>query len=136
MDCSSIPEDIKASLILRASRTMLLCFDKAERHLPDRCLRQFAMHQTIPKDVERWERKSRIVDHGVDLMGKMDLALKEWSERWVHVVEGGDIVDEGEYMQWYQKITRKYIGRVTSSLESEYQRTVCLLLSYHYLYFT
>ncbi|KAG5036408.1 Protein MAIN-LIKE 2 [Glycine max] len=124
MDCTAIPEDIKASLILRASRTMLLCFDKAERHLPDRCLRQFAMHQTIPKDVERWERKSRIVDHGVDLMGKMDLALKEWSERWVHVVEGGDIVDEGEYMQWYQKITRKYIGRVTSSLESEYQRTV------------
>ncbi|KAG5016136.1 hypothetical protein JHK85_022272 [Glycine max] len=37
---------------------------------------------------------------------------------------GGDIADEGEYMQWYQKITRKYIRRVTSSLESEYQRTV------------
>lgn len=104
---------------------MLLCFDKAERHLPDRCLRQFGLHQTIPKHVERWERKSRIVDHGVDLMGKMDLALKEWSERWVHIVDGGDITDEGEYMQWYHKITRKYIGRVTSSLESEYQRTVC-----------
>ncbi|OIW17166.1 hypothetical protein TanjilG_18121 [Lupinus angustifolius] len=55
----------------------------------------------------------------------MDLALKEWSERWLHIVEGGgDIADEVEYMQWYQKITRKYIGRVTSSLESEYQRTV------------
>jgi len=105
---------------------MLLCFDKAERHLPDRCLRQFGLHQTIPKDVERWERKSRIVDHGVDLMGKMDLAIKEWSERWVHIVDdGGDITDEGVYMQWYHKITRKYIGRVTSSLESEYQRTVC-----------
>lgn len=106
---------------------MLLCFDKAEMHLPDRCLRQLGMHQTIPKDVERWERKSRIVDHGADLMGKMDIALKEWSERWLHLVEGGDILDdEGGYMQWYQKVTRKYIGRVTSSLESEYQRTVRL----------
>ncbi|XP_027908580.1 protein MAIN-LIKE 2-like [Vigna unguiculata] len=125
LDSTAIPEDTKASLILRASRTMLLCFDKAERHLPDRCLRQFGLHQTIPKDVERWERKSRIVDHGVDLMGKMDLAIKEWSERWVHIVDdGGDITDEGVYMQWYHKITRKYIGRVTSSLESEYQRTV------------
>lgn len=72
MDCSSIPEDIKASLILWESRTMLLCFDKVERHLPDRCLRQFGMHQTIPKYVERWERKSCIVDHGVDLMEKME----------------------------------------------------------------
>lgn len=45
-----------------------------------------------------------------------------------YVVEGGDIADEGEYMQWYQKITRKYIRRVTSSLESEYQRTVFLCL--------
>lgn len=129
MDCAAIPEDIKTSLILQASRTMLLCFDKAERHFPDRCLRQFGMHQTIPRDVERWERKSRIVDHGVDLMGKMDMAIKEWSDRWLHIVEGGgDLSDEDEYMQWYQKITRKYIGRVTSSLESEYQRTVCLCL--------
>ncbi|KAF7843513.1 protein MAIN-LIKE 2-like [Senna tora] len=124
MDCSAIPEDIRASLSLRASRTMLLCFDKAERHLPDRCLRQFGMHQTIPTEVQRWERKSRIVDHGVDLLGKMDLALKEWSERWLYIVESDETVDEGEYMHWYQKITRRYIGRVTSSLESEYQRTV------------
>lgn len=126
MNYASIPEHIKNSLILRASRTMLLCFDKAERHLPDRCLRQFGMHQMIPKDVERWERKCRIVDHGVDLMGKMDMALKEWSERWLRIVEDGGISDEVEYTQWYQKITRKFIGRITSSLESEYQRTVCL----------
>ncbi|KAJ7951578.1 serine/threonine-protein phosphatase 7 long form-like [Quillaja saponaria] len=124
MDSTSIPEDLKSSLNLRASKTMLLCFDKAERHLPDRCLRQFGMHQPIPKDVQRWERKSRIVDHGVDLLGKMDLALKEWTERWLHVVEGDLMADESEYMHWYERITRKCIGRVTSSLESEYQRTV------------
>lgn len=131
MDYAAIPEYIQTSLVLRASRTMLLCFDKAERHLPDRCLRQFGMHQTIPKYVERWERKSRIVDHGADLMGKLDTALKEWSERWLHIVEGGNILDEDEYMQWYQKITRKYIGRVTSSVESEYQRAVRLRLFFY-----
>lgn len=67
-------------------------------------------------------------DRPEGVKGKMDIALKEWSERWLHIAEGGEISDEGEYMQWYQKITRKYIVRVTSSLESEYQRTVCLLL--------
>ncbi|XP_057455217.1 protein MAIN-LIKE 2-like isoform X2 [Lotus japonicus] len=95
MDFTAIPEDIKSCLNLRASRTMLLCFDKAERHLPDRCLRQFGMYQNIPKDVERWERKNRIVDHGIGLKGKMDMALKEWSERWLHIAEGGEISDEG-----------------------------------------
>jgi hypothetical protein len=115
--------------IIIAPKSLTTRFNfKAERHLPDRCLRQFDMHQTIPKDIERWERKSRIVDHGVDLRGKMDTALKEWSERWFRIVENGNLLNESEYMQWYQKITRKYIRRVTSSVESEYQRTVRFFL--------
>ncbi|WJX92115.1 hypothetical protein P8452_73798 [Trifolium repens] len=91
MDYAAIPDYIKMSLPLSASRTMLLCFDKG-KDLPDHCLRQFGMHQTISNDVEWWERKS---------------------------LEGGNILDEDEYMQWYQQITRKHIGRVTSSVESE-----------------
>ncbi|XP_057429382.1 protein MAIN-LIKE 2-like isoform X2 [Lotus japonicus] len=122
MDSMVIPEHIKSTLILGRSKTMLICFDKAERHLPNRCLRQYGMLQSIPDDVERWERKSRGVDGGVDLSGKMESELNEWMDRQLHIVDGDESVDESEYMEWYLRITRKFIGRPIS-LSSEFQRT-------------
>ncbi|KAK7316722.1 hypothetical protein RJT34_00392 [Clitoria ternatea] len=122
MDSMVIPEHIKSTLILGRSKTMLICFDKAERHLPNRCLRQYGMLQSIPDDVERWERKSRGVDGGVDLSGKMESELNEWMDRQLNIVDGDEGVDESEYMEWYLKITRKFIGRPIS-LSSEFQRT-------------
>lgn len=122
MDSMVIPEDIKSTLILGRSKTMLICFDKAERHLPNRCLRQYGMLQSIPEDVQRWERKSRGVDGGVDLSGKMEAELNEWLDRRLHIVEGDDGADENEYMLWFLRITRKFVGRPIS-LSSEFQRT-------------
>ncbi|KAF1881494.1 hypothetical protein Lal_00021472 [Lupinus albus] len=122
LDSMVIPEHIKSSLILGRSKTMLICFDKAERHLPNRCLRQYGMLQSIPDDVERWERKSRGVDGGVDLSGKMEQELNEWMDRLLNIVDGDEGVDESEYMDWYLRITRKYIGRPIS-LSSEFRRT-------------
>ncbi|KAF7815767.1 protein MAIN-LIKE 2 isoform X1 [Senna tora] len=122
MDSMVIPEHIKSTLIIGRSKTMLICFDKAERHLPNRCLRQYGMLQSIPEDVERWERKSRGVDGGVDLSGKMESELNEWMDRQLHIVNGDEGIDESEYMQWYLKITRKFVGRPIS-LSSEFQRT-------------
>ncbi|CAK9184028.1 unnamed protein product [Ilex paraguariensis] len=116
-----IPEDIKNSLILGRSKTMLICFDKAERHLPDRCLRQYGMQQLIPQDVQSWERKSRGVDGGVDLAGKMESELNEWSDRRLHIVEVDEDVEESEYMEWYSNITRKLVGRPIP-ISSEFQR--------------
>lgn len=113
---------------------MLICFEKAERHLPDRCVRQFGMLQGIPNDVHRWERKSRAYDHGVDILGKMQYELDEWAMRRFYVVEGDDDVDEKEYMQWYEKITRKFVGRLTS-VESEFKGKVRLCIT-SYLMFT
>ncbi|GMP67713.1 hypothetical protein CsSME_00027606 [Camellia sinensis var. sinensis] len=100
---------------------MLICFDKAERHLPDRCLRQYGMQQPIPEDVPRWERKSRGVDGGIDLSGKMESELNEWSNRHLHIVEGDEDVDDSDYMQWYLRITRKLVGRPIP-ISSEFQR--------------
>ncbi|KAI4304733.1 hypothetical protein MLD38_040207 [Melastoma candidum] len=122
MDSTVIPEDIKWNLNLGRSKTMLICFDKAERHLPDRCLRQCGIPQPIPEFVAQWQRKNRGVDGGVDLSGKMELELNEWGNRRLNIVEGDDSTDESEYMHWYINITRRFIGRPIS-LSSEFQRT-------------
>ncbi|KAL3506881.1 hypothetical protein ACH5RR_032263 [Cinchona calisaya] len=116
-----IPANILNNLILGRSKTMLICFDKAERHLPDRCLRQFGMNQTIPEDVQKWERKSRGVDGGIDLSLKMESELNEWAHRRLHIVEAEEDVEESEYMQWYLKVTRKLVGRPIP-ISSEFQR--------------
>lgn len=120
---NSIPEEIRNSLMIGRSRTMLICFDKAERHLPDRCLRQYGFPQTIPEEVPLWERKSRGVDGGIDLSVKMESELNEWSERHLHIVEDDEdiYVDEAHYMNWYSRITRKLVGRPIP-ISSEYQR--------------
>ncbi|KAJ9172862.1 hypothetical protein P3X46_016059 [Hevea brasiliensis] len=124
LDSNLIPKSVRSSLILGRSKTMLICFDKAERHLPDRCLRQIGMLQGIPKDVDHWERKSRGVDSGIDLSGKMESELSEWSARKLHIVQDdGGRVDEREYMHWYSRITRKFVGRPVSPLP-QFQRTV------------
>ncbi|CAN1156072.1 Protein MAIN-LIKE 2 [Linum perenne] len=132
MDSTEIPETIRGTLILGRSKTMLICFDKAERHLPDRCLRQYGMFQPIPEDVLRWVRKSRGVDDGVDLSGKMEPELNEWASRYIHIVEGSEAADETAYMEWYLRITRKVIGRPIP-LSTEFQRTIDRIREIAYL---
>ena len=124
MDGRYIPEHIRNSLQLGRSRTMLISFDKAERHLPDRCLKQFGLFQGIPEDVHKWVRKSRGVDGGVNFSSKMEAELNEWEMRWDNIVPDDVLgVDEADYMRWYLGITRKVVGRPIS-LSSEFQRTV------------
>ncbi|KAL8461860.1 hypothetical protein ACS0TY_033090 [Phlomoides rotata] len=110
---SVIPENIKNQLILGRSKTMMICFDYAERHLPDRCLRQFGMPQIMPEQVQRWERKRRDGDSGVNLSEKMESELSEWANRHSHIVgkADGKGLDEDEYMKWYLRITRRFVGR-------------------------
>ncbi|XP_057522716.1 protein MAIN-LIKE 2 isoform X2 [Amaranthus tricolor] len=122
VDPMVIPDEIASSLVLGRSKTMLICFDKAERHLPDRCMKQYGMpHQPIPEPVDRWERKSRGVDGGVDLSGKMESELKEWSERHLQIIHSGEDADDSKYMHWYLRITRRFVGRPIP-LASEFQR--------------
>ncbi|EXC09160.1 hypothetical protein L484_005116 [Morus notabilis] len=153
IDFAVVPDHIKDNLNLKLARTMLICIDKAERHMPDRCLRQFGSPQPIPQKVKRWEKRIRSGDQGIDLTkdtelkakgkvhaevkdltkdtesetkGKVHAEVKDWLDRKQHIVDGVDDVDESEYMQWYEKITRKFIGQ-PESLESEFQRTVAAI---------
>lgn len=81
------------------------------------------MRQPIPLDVQQWERKSRGVDGGVDLSGKMEAELGEWSDRHLRVVDVDEDVEEAQYLHWFLKITRKLVGRPVP-ISSEFQRMV------------
>uniref|UniRef100_A0A2P2IP27 Serine/threonine-protein phosphatase 7 long form homolog n=1 Tax=Rhizophora mucronata TaxID=61149 RepID=A0A2P2IP27_RHIMU len=111
-----IPEDIKHDLILGRSKTTLVCIDKEEKHLPDRCLRQFGMCQPIPQEVQRVNVKTESAGHA-------DSSCTEWQKRQENIVVCDDSLDDSKYKQWYSKITRKYVGRHTS-LESLFRQTV------------
>lgn len=105
--------------------------------MPDRCMRQFGLPQPIPKKVKRWEKRIRALDEGVDLTDEVDSdakerlqsEVKEWLERKLRIIEDVEGVSENEYMEWYERITRKSVGR-PESLESEFQRTASQLLCY------
>ncbi|KAJ4824796.1 hypothetical protein Tsubulata_022786 [Turnera subulata] len=119
---STIPEEFKDSLILGKSKTTLICLDKVERHLPDRCLRQFGMHQPIPEEVLR----IRGHEGEVEPSKIMRSSCAEWARRRDLTVEEDDAIDENDYKRWYSKITRRYIGRHTP-MESSFRLAVTAL---------
>ncbi|XVE78335.1 hypothetical protein DITRI_Ditri13aG0136500 [Diplodiscus trichospermus] len=123
MDSAIIPQEITRTLVFGRSQTMLISFDWAERHHPNRVLRQYGMPQPIPEDVAQWERIRRGAGGGVDLSKKMGSELREWADRAFRIVETDDDADENEYMAWYLRITRKIVGRPIS-LSSECKRMI------------
>lgn len=118
--------------MLGKSRTTIICMDKAEWHLPERCLRQFELRQSIPPDVQRRESKSNELDTEIESSKKLDLELQEWSNRHQNIVgglDGGEDVDETKYTQWYSKITRKKLHR-QAFVPSQFQESVRILFSF------
>ena len=120
-----VPEDIKDTLILGRSRTTLICLDKAEKHLPDRCVRQFGFNQPIPQEVPQWKG----IDGEADQSKSIASSCEDWSKHRDQIVEGDDRVDDSEYLLWYSNITRKFVGRHTS-LESMFRQTVTPLIPF------
>ncbi|XP_073107638.1 serine/threonine-protein phosphatase 7 long form homolog isoform X2 [Elaeis guineensis] len=100
------------------SRVPLLCFHIVEWHYADRVLRQFGIRQPIPIDCDTDVRL-----HHVDLRGRVDQDwsithqhfIQLWESRQDQVIDGasvdGTMDFHDPYMQWYRRITRRFICR-------------------------
>ncbi|XP_048617776.1 serine/threonine-protein phosphatase 7 long form homolog isoform X2 [Brassica napus] len=95
----------------------LICFDVVEWHRPDRVLRQFGLHQTVPAPCDNEKAL-----HSIDKRGK---SVYDWSARHSRHIglwearESSVAFGEPEcrpmdyndpYMEWYRKITRRIIS--------------------------
>lgn len=97
----------------------LICFWIVEWHQPDRCLRQYAMYQTIPSPPCQ-EDKLHIIDANLrDRNWLQDHAqfVTLWNDRHSRLavtphVEGPDLAlpYHGTYLEWYRRITRRFVS--------------------------
>lgn len=90
-----VPGDVWQSLSLGLSRTVLICNDIAERHIPDNCLQQFGMKQPLPILVQPWERNLE-QNEDIDLFDKMKREIQEWTQRHQRIVKD-DYPNEMDY---------------------------------------
>uniref|UniRef100_A0A2N9IAZ4 Aminotransferase-like plant mobile domain-containing protein n=1 Tax=Fagus sylvatica TaxID=28930 RepID=A0A2N9IAZ4_FAGSY len=106
------------------SVTPLICFQIVEWHLPNRALRQFGMQQDIPQPAN-----TDVKLHDCDLRGKVH---ENWRHRWRHYISIWDhrrehVVTRDKmvglmsyhdpYMDWYRRITRRFISRRSGCYE-------------------
>uniref|UniRef100_A0A2N9EHH7 Aminotransferase-like plant mobile domain-containing protein n=1 Tax=Fagus sylvatica TaxID=28930 RepID=A0A2N9EHH7_FAGSY len=121
---SSLPEYCRIGQEVWRSVTPLICFQIVEWHLPNRALRQFGMQQDIPQPAN-----TEVKLHDCDLRGKVH---ENWRQRWRHYISIWDhrrehVVTRDKmvglmsyhdpYMDWYRRITRRFISRRSGCYE-------------------
>uniref|UniRef100_A0A2N9G5I4 Aminotransferase-like plant mobile domain-containing protein n=1 Tax=Fagus sylvatica TaxID=28930 RepID=A0A2N9G5I4_FAGSY len=113
------------------SVTPLICFQIVEWHLPNRALRQFGMQQDIPQPAN-----TDVKLHDCDLRGKVH---ENWRQRWRHYISIWDhrrehvvtrdkmvglMAYHDPYMDWYLRITRRFISRRSGCYEMMQRRHI------------
>uniref|UniRef100_A0A2N9FXJ1 Aminotransferase-like plant mobile domain-containing protein n=1 Tax=Fagus sylvatica TaxID=28930 RepID=A0A2N9FXJ1_FAGSY len=121
---SSLPEYCRIGQEVWRSVTPLICFQIVEWHLPNRALRQFGMQQDIPQPAN-----TDVKLHDCDLRGKVH---ENWRQRWRHYISIWDhrrehvvtrdkmvglMAYHDPYMDWYRRITRRFISRRSGCYE-------------------
>lgn len=106
----------------------LICFDVVELHYPDRVLRQFGQHQSIPancdtiRDLHSVDRRGR---QNTDWVQHHRQFIDMWTDRHARLVSGppldGPMDYSDPYMIWYRRITRLLIGNPANRTDSGYQ---------------
>ncbi|KAH9609414.1 hypothetical protein KSS87_008563 [Heliosperma pusillum] len=105
----------------------LICFEIVEMHLPNRCVRQFGWHQTIPPDCD-----TVLTLHKTDKRGNnRDFAtefasyIEEWENRKENMLEGGVpytgyMSHHEPYMVWYRERTRRIVSPQNNALTQDF----------------
>uniref|UniRef100_A0A2N9GDJ3 Aminotransferase-like plant mobile domain-containing protein n=1 Tax=Fagus sylvatica TaxID=28930 RepID=A0A2N9GDJ3_FAGSY len=121
---SSLPEYCRIGQEVWRSVTPLICFQIVEWHLPNRALRQFGMQQDISQPAN-----TDVKLHDCDLRGKVH---ENWRQRWRHYISIWDhrrehvvtrdkmvglMAYHDPYMDWYRRITRRFINRRSGCYE-------------------
>ncbi|XP_012848924.1 PREDICTED: serine/threonine-protein phosphatase 7 long form homolog isoform X1 [Erythranthe guttata] len=125
---ASLPEYCLSGGRIWQTVAPLICFDVVEFHHPDRVLRQFGQHQTIPAicdtipDIHLTDRRGR---QNYDWAHHHRQFVDMWAERCARVISGPPIdgpMDQSEpYMVWYRRITRLLIGNPATRPNTGYQ---------------
>jgi hypothetical protein len=120
----TLPEYCTRGRAIWTTISPLICFSIVEFHRPDRVLRQFRMRQVIPEPCD-----TRPDLHSFDLRGHVDvdwrIKHREYLDQWDRRGENlavGQLQDEAmmiddPYMQWYRRITRRFITRHGATID-------------------
>ncbi|XP_074303990.1 serine/threonine-protein phosphatase 7 long form homolog [Silene latifolia] len=95
----------------------LICFEIIEMHLPNRVVRQFGWHPTIPPNcnteplLHKTDRRGKTRDYATEF----SIYLNEWDNRKEKMLGreipyGGFMSHHDPYMIWYRKHTRRIVS--------------------------
>ncbi|XP_042515484.1 serine/threonine-protein phosphatase 7 long form homolog isoform X2 [Macadamia integrifolia] len=125
---AALPEICRSDQDVWRTIAPLICFDIVEWHLPQRVLRQFGLQNTIPENANIDQGLHSITRQGrptIDWKVHHAEYITLWENRWstiaVGTPENGSVHCNGQYMEWYRRITRRFVGHPNDTPVMRYQ---------------
>jgi len=124
----AMPPDLLDHQAEWRARVPVICFEVVASHLPDRVMRQFGLRQDVPGTCDTSAEL-----HAIDRRGRSETNwqlehwrfIQLWNGRLDWVQEGypmyGDMDPRDPYMQWYRRITRRFINPSFTPPSTHYQ---------------
>ncbi|XP_043693424.1 serine/threonine-protein phosphatase 7 long form homolog isoform X2 [Telopea speciosissima] len=125
---AALPEICRSDQDVWRTIAPLICFDIVEWHLPQRVLRQFGLQNMIPENMNIDQGLHSITRQGrptIDWKVHHAEYITLWENRLstiaVGTLENGSVHCNGQYMEWYRRITRRFVGHPNDTPVMRYQ---------------